>query len=342
MRKAKNKLITIPRLIILALLVLAMIMGVWLVVRSLMVNVVTDGTKTLEAEGYAVSHDELTLAGFPFKVIANSANISVRAPTSSLPDPSKNWAIKTAALELRSQTINPLSWDLRHRGRLRIDMQNPLGERYRFNIAPANIDASATVSLTGQLKSAQLNIGPAQINALRGAPPLITKLDGMSAELKISDNAAILTMGSENIHLSPQIIRPLDTLLGQKLTLVELNATLENWSSLEQGGAQNWTDNGGRIWADHWAVLWGSADMVGDFDIGFKNGLPEGVINIRIKKPKRLIDKLAEAGLVEERQARQIKGFLTLIKTSDDNRKPVQITIKDGSVKYGFIPLYEL
>jgi len=340
MARAKQKRITIPRLIILALLILVMIMGAWLGIRTLLVNALVGSIKTLETEGYEIGHSGLIMAGFPFTVIASSADISVRAPTSVLPDPAKNWSVKTNRLELRSLTISPLSWDLQHSGNLRIDMRGPQGERYMFDIAPANIDASTAMSMKGQLKSAKLEIGRAQIDALIGTPPIITMLDSLHADIKVSANTAILSLRSNNIRLSPKIPGPLDNVLGRKLELAELNATLENWILLEQGGGQNWIDNGGRVRANHWAALWGPLDMVGDFDIGFKNGLPEGVINIRIKKPKSLIDRLSAAGLIEESQTRQAKGFLSLIETSDDNRKPIQITIKNGVVKYGFIPLY--
>jgi len=341
MANAKRKLITIPRLIILALLGLGMLMGAWLGIRALLVKAIVGGIETLETEGYEVGHGGLVMAGFPFTVIASSADISVRAPTSALPDPTKNWSVKTDRLELRSPVLSPLSWDAQHSGKLRIDMRGPQGERYMFNVAPANIDASAAVSIKGKLKSANLTMSRAQIDALIGTPPVITMLDGLSAQIQVSANTAKLSLRGNDIRLSPKIPGPLDNILGRKLELVELNADLENWSQLEQGGGQNWVENGGRIRADHWAVLWGPADMIGDFDISFKNGLPEGVINIRIKKPARLIDIITSAGRIEEKQARQVKGFLSLIEASNDNRKPIQITIKDGTVKYGFIPLYD-
>ncbi|MBL4854628.1 MAG: DUF2125 domain-containing protein [Robiginitomaculum sp.] len=341
MTKAKKKLITIPRLIILALLILVMIMGAWLGIRTLLVNALVGNIKALEIEGYEVGHGGLTMAGFPFTVIASSTNISVRAPSSVLPDPVKNWSIKADRLKLRSPTISPLSWDLQHSGNLRIDMRGPQGERYMFDIAPANIDARAAVSMKGSLKSATFTMSRAQIDALIGTPPVVTMLDNLSAEIKVSANTAKLSLHSNDIRLSPKIPGPLDNILGRKLELVELNADLENWSQLEQGGAQNWIENGGRVRADHWAMLWGPADMVGDFDISFKNGLPEGVINIRIKKPGSLIDTITDTGLIEKKQARQAKGFLSLIETGEDNRKSIQITIKDGIVKYGFVPLYE-
>jgi len=341
MSNTKKPLITIPRLILLALLVIAIIIGGWLALRTVMVNVIMNNIKTLEAEGYEVGHAGLTMAGFPFSVIANSEAVLIRAPTSAVPDPTKNWAVKLDAVELRSPILSPLSWDIRHRGKIGIDMHDARGVRYIFDMTPANIDASAAMSLGGRLKHANLKIDQARFVAPTGNPPIIAMFGGLRANIKISENTAKLSMGSGDIRLSQKLPRLIGETLGRELALIELNANLENWALLEQYGAQNWMEGGGRIHAEHWAVLWGPADMVGDFNISFKNGLPEGVINIRIKRPKNLLNRLSDTGLVPAQQAFQIKGFLSLIKTSDDDRKPVQITIKDGIVKYGFIPLYK-
>ncbi len=340
MSKTKKTLITMPRLILLTLLVMAAIVGGWLALRSVMVNIIMSNIKILEAEGYEVGHAGLTMAGFPFSIIANSEDILIRAPASNLPDPTKNWAVQIDDVELRSPVLSPLSWDIHHRGNIDIDMRDGRGVRYVFAMTPANIDARAAVSLGGRLKSAKLKIDHARFDAPTGNPPIVTMFDGLNADIRISENTAKLSMDSSNIRLSEKLPRLVGASLGRELALVELNASLENWALLEQNGVQSWIEEGGRITAKHWAVLWGPADMVGDFDISFNNGKPEGVVNIRIKNPKTLIDRLADAGLVKAEQASQIKGFLSLIKANDDDRKLVQITIKDGIVKYGFIPIY--
>ena len=336
-----KKLITIPRLIILALLAMLIIMGIWIFLRSALVKGLIDGIENLESQGYEISHGGLTVEGFPLSLNASSENVSVRAPTSQVPDPAKNWSIKTDRLSLHSATLTPLSWDIRHSGQMRIDMRGARGERYMFDLAPANLDARAVASLDGTLKSAHMTIGGAELDSLVGTPPVIAKFGGANADINIKEGVGHIMAQAEDMRLSPKIPNILDNVLGRKIALAQINANVTNWILLETRGVNVWRAADSHITSDYWAVNWGSADIIGDFDIRFKNTLPNGVITIRIKNPKPLIARLVDTGLVPEKYAATLNGLLAFSETDDDGRKAIKLTVKDGVVKAGFIPLFE-
>ena len=341
MARARKKIITIPRLIILALIVMLVTMGMWIFLRSVLVKGLITGIGNLENQGYEIAHGGLTVSGFPFSIDASTNEISVRAPVSPRPDPSKNWSVRTDKLDLNSFVFTPLSWNLQHKGQMRIDMRGPDGERYMFDVAPANVKADIAVSITGTLKSAHLDMGTANFDGLVGTPPVISKINGLTSEIKVTDNTGHIRMQAEGLRLSPKIPGMLDNILGRKLTLVELNADIGNWALLETSDAATWMASGGHIRSKHWVVNWGQADIIGDFDITFNDGLPQGKIGIRIKNPKPLLAKVVEAGLIPEKYLGTVNGLISLSESDDDGRKSIDLTIKDGVVKMGFITLFE-
>lgn len=339
--KTKNKIITLPRLIILALLLMLLLMGTWIFLRNTLVKGLITNIASLESQGYEISHGGLTVEGFPLSLNASSRDILVRAPISSMPDPTKSWSVKMDNVNVQSATVTPLSWDISHSGQMRIDMRGQAGERYMFDVTPADIEARAAVSARGTLKSARFDMARAQLDSLVGTPPVISKIEYLDGDIKVEDTIARITLHAEDLRLSPKIPSVLDNILGRKLALAELNANIDNWPLMEASGGDAWKAAGGRISSEHWAVLWGKADMTGSFDISFKNGKPEGKIQIRIKDPKPLINKITATGLIPAQYSSTINTLINLQETEDDGRKAVNLTIKSGTVKMGFITLFE-
>jgi len=346
MRKANTKpktrkLVTVPRLVILCLLILVLIMGAWIYVRGAVVKSFVGSIANLESQNYQIGHDGLSISGFPFSVTAETNNVRIRAPISDKPDPTKNWSVKSDNLYMYSATLTPLSWNLEHRGQMRIDMRGRSGERYMFDIMPAAFDGRVVYSMAGTLKSARIDIGRGQLDSLIGTPPIISQFGEIGAEVNVLNNTGQISMSATDIRLSPKIPSMLDNILGRKLALVELDVNIENWARLETQGAEPWIAANSRIKSEHWTVRWGRADIIGDFDITFKNGLPEGTVHMHIKRPEPLLQKLIDNKLIPGQYAGMAKTLIALQKTEDDGRKSIEITIKDGVVKTGFIPIYK-
>lgn len=330
-----------PRLIIFCLLVLALIMGAWIYLRNVLVNNLVVSITNLESQNYQIGHDGLSISGFPFSVDAALGGAMVRAPISAIPDPTKNWSVKPDSLRMYSATLTPLSWNIEHRGQVRMDMHGRDGERYTFDITPATVDGRVTYSMTGTLKSAQIDIARAQLDSLVGTPPIISQFDQIAADIKVLDNDGRITMSATNVRLSPRIPNILDNIVGRKLAFIELDANIENWPLLETKGIEPWIKAKSHVKSEHWAVQWGQVDMIGDFDITFNNGLPEGVIQIHIKNTKLLLQNLIDNKLIPEQYSDMAKTLVALQKTQADGRKSIEVTIKDGVVKTGFIPIYK-
>jgi len=342
--KAKStvrKLVTVPRLVIFCLLILVLIMGAWAYLRNTMVKGLIDGIATLESQDYEIGHGGLSIGGFPFFVNATTRDATLRAPISETPDPTKNWSIKSDSLRMHSAVLTPLSWNVEHRGQMRIDMHGQNGERYTFDVTPTTVDTRVVFSLAGTLKSARIDIAHAQLDSLVGTPPIISQFDQVSANIQVLNNIGHVSMSGTELRLSPKIPAMLNNIMGRKLALIKLDVNIDNWALLEDEGTGPWIAANSRIRSEHWAVQWGSADMIGDFDIIFKNGLPEGIIQVRLKKPEPLLQKLIDNKLISGKYAGTAKLLVAMQKTQSDDRKSIKITIKEGVVKAGLIPIHK-
>ena len=338
---SKKKLITIPRIIILLLIVFLAIAGSWLGLRSLVASSMTNSIAELEQEGYEIGHGGLSVSGFPFVVDARTQNVSIAAPSSFEVDPSKNWTIKMDEVDVYTSTFTPLSWSALHSGEMRVDMRGLDGERYMFDVSPAEISADIAYSLSGAIKHFHANINRSRINSLVGSEPPVLALGGMRADLNVKAGQGQFDVLVKDVVLTEKYLGVAYNVLGKELSRVSINTGIENWQMLEMGDTAAWLDSPSRIKCDDWQVLWGDADFVGDFDIGFVNGLPDGVVRFRVKNSTQLLGKLINADLIPGPTLVQLGAYLNGLEADADGRKQIEITIRNGVVKYGFVTLYK-
>jgi hypothetical protein len=336
-----KKIFTIPRLIILVLLIVVSIMLLWLGLRSIIVKGMTDNIALLEEQGFEIGHGGLSVTGFPFTIDARTHDVSLRAPTSSTTGAMNNWSIKSDSIDLYAATLKPLTWLARHRGDMRVDMRGIDGERYMIDISPAKFDADLMIKLTGGLKKLHTNLGHARFTSVVGAVPPVLEIDGLRADLDVKGTDGYIDVLCKNIALSDKAVGLAGNILGQKITRVAVQAQIEQLEMLQLQGPEIWMGSAAHIKSDYWAVEWGAADIIGEFDIGFKNGKPEGVIRLNVKNANSLLNKLVENGLVPLTTSTQIGAFIARIDKDVDGRQSVELTIRDGVLKYGFFTLYE-
>ena len=338
--RKKRRLFTPMRLFILLLIIIVLIMGVWLGLRTAIVKGMTIGIRNMEAQGYQVAHGGLSVGGFPLSVKAASSDISVQAPAGAQDDPSKNWSVKLSDLDFGTATITPLSWQLRHRGDVRVDMRGAGGERYMFDITPAKIDARGAVNFKGKLKSAQIDIGKTTLSPLVGTPPPILGAKNAHIDVQVSGADAILDITAHDVILSDKAMGLMDEVLGSTLSEAALTMTIVNWAALETNGPESWKTNGGGIASDDWIIHWGKVDFVGDFEVHFKNGRQEGVIHVRVKNGENLISSLYAVDMLDNMWSTLLSDHIASLELDKDGRSLVTLPIRKGVIKWGVFPLY--
>ncbi len=343
-RMVKSRFFTWPKFIILLLILVLAFMGLWIAMRNAIVSGIESQINNYRREGYEINLENFKIDGFPIRLDTHASNISIRTPANN--NIADNWAIKTSDLQISSATLTPLSWDIKHRGNLRIDMRGIDGARYLFDINPAKIDGVIATNMQGRLKLADLYMENAQLDALVGTPPVISRIGNIRINITSNATKAKAHLQANNLLLSPasqgmNVKGMFDEILGRSLSKFSIKADIENFDLLQQNNWQNWQSSGGAIKNGSWELLWGIADIKGDFEIEFVGNKPQGSINIAIKDPQELIDKLSSNGLLSEQQTELVSKFLQTIKQDKDGRKQISLGIKDGKVNYGFMTLYE-
>ena len=337
----KKKKKFLPRLIFWLIVAAILFIGLWFGLRAALVKSVSTGIDNLKTQGYQVNHDGLTVTGFPFSIDANSSGITLQAPTSQNLDPAKNWSVRLDQVSLNSTTITPLSWDMTHRGTVRIDMRGPRGERYMFDVTAAKLDAFGAASITGKLKSAHIDLAPTHIQSVVGTPLALQAAGPVTADLKIIGTDGHLSMAGRDLIISEQALGVMSGILGRKLEIAEADIVIKNWPGLEAEGAEIWRQNGGRIVCENWRVQWGQINMVGDFSFEFKDGTPMGVIHLKVKDIDALLGNLTKAGLLPQNMSSQARLLVGLIEIDQDGRKELEFTLNNGVLKYGFVTLHK-
>jgi len=130
--------------------------------------------------------------------------------------------------------------------------------------------------------------------------------------------------------------------LGQNVSRVSIKGEIENFPLLEMEGLETWLQSPSKIKSEDWQLLWGNADIVGSFDIGFVNNLPEGVIRFRVKNVDALMQSLVAMNLIDSSFTGQLNTVVNSLQPDEDGRQSIEITIRDGIVKYGFFTLMRL
>lgn len=335
----KNGFFTMSRLIFLICIGLACIAGLWFFLRSAIIKSTAQTIQNMESEGYQITHGGLSVTGFPFSAIANSSDISVQAPRGSLQDITKNWSIKFDQVAAKSATLTPLSWTVKHRGTSRVDMRDPTGQHYVFNVEPANINMSTHQALGGALKSAHFDMDAARIKPLLNTVPSVLGLEHAQADLVVNGRDAHITVKARDLDIVDQTLGPLGAILGPKLAHIELDTRVQNWGILEQYGAEYWQQNGGRFRAQYWHIKWGQLDIVGDFDIGFEDGSPHGIFHANIKDIVPLVKSLNRAGILSLAEAAQAQLLLGVLQPDAEGRSELELVIRDHKIKMGPITL---
>ena len=339
--KTHKKLITFPRIIILALTGMVGVLCFWLFLKSTLIKAIEKKMHNIESQGYQLIHEGLFVSGFPFTLRASAPSISLHKPRTPRDLSGGNWTVKLDRLNIQTATLSPLSWTLQHSGTARVDMHGFNNTRYMFDINPAKLNAQAVVDLRGHVKTALFDISTAKVKTLIGTPPPLLAFESINGHLEVQGTEAKMSITAKNLKATDVYLGKIQNVLGEKITRIHLDATIKNWSVLENTGAQNWQYMDGRVQSKNWELHWGNVDLTGDFNIGFGENGPEGIVHIRVKDIASLVEDLRDAGLIKSGLAQQAQFFLGQLATDETGRQELELVIRDHKVKYGFLTIYK-
>lgn len=341
MRKSHRKrFLTWPKLFILALLLGITVMSGWVILRGLIVKQLAQSINDLETQGYQIGHEGLNIRGFPFYMNIESDKVMVRAPASTVLSPDKNWTINTQDIHVRSNPLSVLSWTLKHRGNMRIDMRPSDKNRYLFEIIPADLTIKVKAGFAGIVKDFDVDLAANRLSPLIGSPPGFAKTGPIQFGLHAPGRTANYAIRATDLVFAKNAAPVFETAFGPHIQEIEIVGEITDWPILQKQGLEVWK-NTAQIKARSFSLIWGKADIKGDFQFAFVNGLPEGTIRFRIQNLNDLYGALVNVGLVDANYDKQIRAFISVLDQDEEGRSHIELSIQGGVLKYGFLTLHD-
>jgi len=284
-----------------------------------------------EAQGYDVSHEGLTVSGYPFRF-----SVRAVAPALTAPEAAGGWSIASDRVAASAQFYNLNHWILVLDGRGELATQID-GAPARYQIEAA----SARLSLTGE-NGANTRIGAEAealtVTALEGPEPAFARIERLAMAGVLSDNDVLrlrvdMTGADTGEGVMPE--RVLGA-FGGRADEIRLHADVTVWSALAgSGDPLAWTSGGGALEVNQAMLDWGPAQISGSGRLRLDERLsPEGRLSVVVSNPERLAGALVAAGLVNEEQAQALR-LAALMAPPRQEGIALPLRLQDGAVFLG-------
>ncbi|MBI1264424.1 MAG: DUF2125 domain-containing protein [Alphaproteobacteria bacterium] len=256
------------------------------------------------AAGYAVSHEGLTVSGYPFRF-----SLRARAPVLAAPDEAGGWSIAYERIAASAQFYNLNHWILVLGGHGELATLIG-GAPARYQIEAASLRLSAT----GE-SGANTRIGAEAeelvITALEGPAPAFGRIGRLALAGILSDADVLrLRIDVSGADAGPGVLpQRIEEAFGVRAGEMRIDAELTQWSALAGAGDPlAWTRAGGGLEINQALLDWGPAQVSGSGRLSLDETLmPEGRLSVVVSNPERLAGALVMAGLVNEEQGQALR-----------------------------------
>jgi len=311
---------------LLALIVIFVLYCVyWATGRSMMLSALTGGIKNLTSEGYEIDHKGLSAGGFPFKFRSSFNEPGLVSPRSD----TKPWSIKADNLVLEASTFRPTHWSATHRGKARIDLRGPQGQRWLFGVKPFSVDIDLQARLSGELKGVKAVIMRPKAQAVIGTLPPIVGLDEAQIDARPHKGDMHYDLSAENIFLNKDTWPKLQAAFGPHITRIDMTILAKDLTSLDEDARENWRKDGTLICEDA-HINWGSNKFSGGCEFTTSEAGLTGQLWTEVEDLPHMINQLSAAGTFTEKQARSIKLGALLLPKNENGDKEVIFNVRDG------------
>jgi hypothetical protein len=297
----------------------------WAIGRNIMVKAMSNQITAMQSEGFKVTHQGISVGGFPLKFRMNLSEPNIASPRSL----EKPWSIKANDWRMESLSVYPSKWHITHKGEARIDMRGPKGERWLFDARPFNIDATAKIGMNGQLKALSVSGTKLKAQAVIGTLPPLIAIDEaeFSAAPLTGDMQYNLTLN--NLFLEQDALKNLQRIFGPRIEELSGSALAIGLTSLETDVVENWKKTG-QLTSEDWRLSWGGTAFQGGFNLSLsENGL-SGLIRIELDDVGALITRLQTADIFTKRQARNARLAAALLPVNQNSKQEITLTLRDG------------
>lgn len=284
-----------------------------------------------EAAGYEITHDGLSVGGYPFRFSLRAA-----APVITAPVREGGWRAELDQLAATAQFYNLDHWIVTLDGPARLSADGAAGpvvyvldaDAARVSLARAS---GATTRVGGDLDGFRLRVET-------GPDPVMEAAD----EVRLSgfidaDDRFSFAVEARGVTIADTAMAPdVRAEFGAVAELARMAGALTDWSVLARAGDPfAWTAAGGRVEVAAAQLVWGPADLNGSGDITLDRELrPSGRLSLIVTDPDTLITALVDAGLVHDEQGEALRLF-ALMAPRRDTGIALPFRMQDGGLFLG-------
>jgi len=301
----------------------------WAAGRSQMLKSLMQEFQSLEVQGYNVDHKGFSAGGFPFHFRSTLNEPNLVSPRSL----SKPWSIKADKLVMQASAFNPLSWTTKHRGKARIDLRGPKGERWLFDVRPFSVDIDTRAKVNGDLKSIKAKIRRPQIQAVIGTLPPIVGLDQGQIDIKSQGRDNRYNISLTNIFLEKDTLAKWQTAFGPKIDSFDAIILAQGQTSLNHKSEQ--------LIGEKWSLTWNGNLFTGDFNLTPNSSGFDGALRAEVENLPQIIDQLSKAGIFSPKQANSVKVGARFLQTNERGTQDITFNFRDGHLVLFGLKLYK-
>ena len=327
---------------ILALLILLALAagwtGFWLWSAGQLESAVARFVEQQRARGLTIDYQGPEIGGFPVGLSAGFEAPQVAGP--------EGWRWAGPAVSGRADVWSPFTIESDFPGLHRIALRpEPQGPEAEIEAEAEEAAARVTLRRDGRVDQAAIALDKLVVRSALVGPSAAERLVGLYGPSRPGETAAgpELDLAVEGAGLV--LPEKIETPLGRQIQSAILEATLvgEIPPGEPKQALARWRESGGKLEVRRLSTLWGplqlDAQGTASLDAQFR---PIGAFQTRIRGLSETLDALGRAGLIESRALFAVKLALAALGGDGEGGLKVPITLQDGRVYLGPVPIARL
>ena len=290
------------------------------------------------ARGMTISYDGPDVGGFPVGLSA--------AFETPLVAGQEGWRWTGPPVSGRARVWSPFTIETDFPGLHRIAFKpEPQAPEAEIEAEAGEAAGWARLKRDGRVAEAAVAIGRLEVRSALAGPASAERLVGRYGPSRPGESAA----GPETDFAfeGSGLVLPEDveTPLGRSIESAILEATLigEVPPGEPKQALATWRDAGGKLEVRRLETLWGSLQLAAQGTASLDGEFrPIGAFRARIKGLNETLDALARAGVIESGAALAVRFAVTALGGDSDKGLQVPITLQDGRVYLGPVPIARL
>ena len=303
----------------------------WVVVSGQIRSSAQDWITAQESAGYTITHEGLSVAGYPFRF-----SLRAEAPRIAAPQAEGGWQVSLARLAATAQFYNLTHWILTPDGAAVVEAITGDGPaRWRLTPRAASVSLSGSGGATTRIGA---TIEELVLEAEEGPAPGVEQIGALNLSGYLSaDDTLALRVQADRLRFAPGMLDAgLEAAFDREAQVLRMDALVTEFAALARAGdPADWRRAGGVFDINQAQLMWGAADMSGSgrlvLDAAF---LPQGRLSLVVTDPETLITALVDSGLVHDEQGDALR-LAALMAPRREGGIALPLRLQDGAFFLG-------